>query len=494
MCSLLKRPLVVLVETLAAAALLSACGGGGSEEPTAAAGQVALASGDEATADGASATGAEAASEDEPVSEGSELAAAELNGVDQPAIEDAGGLEAAMAADTEREQAQTLSVDSSDLGYAKPKVAAVDYENNNTTSRRDLLAKYKFVILGARGSRADDFASYIKSKSSSTKVAAYTVFNELKCGADSSSYYYPMVKEANSANFWLRYASGSRTAWTSDYGACDMNISRWGRKNSDGRTWMQEKARFDYDRMYRSSSIDYVFSDNTFYRPRVDADWKRIGTNQSRNLSDIQAAQRAGHAAYWSAIRAKRSSVKIMANADRDLSHYEYKDKLQGAFFEAAMGRSWSLESWAGWGPMMQRYRALIRNTVAPNDVLFQVKASTTNYRLVRYGLASAMLENGWFVYGPSSGTIKPHWFDEFDARIGKPTQSPPTSAKANGVWMRKYENGLVLVNPTTSSRSIYVGSGYKRLKGTQDPGVNNGYRQSTVTLPAKSGLLMIRS
>ena len=107
----------------------------------------------------------------------------------------------------------------------------------------------------------------------------------------------------------------------------------------------------------------------------------------------------------------------------------------------------------------------------------------------MRYGLASALLENGYYVYLPSSGTLKSTWFDEYDAPIGKATESPPTAAKQNGIWMRRYENGIVLVNPSkTNSASIYVGSGYKRLKGTQDSGVNNGQAQSTVSLAPRSG------
>jgi hypothetical protein len=59
---------------------------------------------------------------------------------------------------------------------------------------------------------------------------------------------------------------------------------------------------------------------------------------------------------------------------------------------------------------------------------------------------------------------------------------------------MRRYTNGLVLVNPSkTATASINVGSGYKRLRGTQDPGVNNGQAQSTVTLGPRQGLLMVR-
>ena len=104
------------------------------------------------------------------------------------------------------------------------------------------------------------------------------------------------------------------------------------------------------------------------------------------------------------------------------------------------------------------------------------------------------MLEDGHFVHTPASGTMQPSWFDEFNAPIGSAAEPPPAAPAQNGIWLRRYSNGLVLVNPSkTASASISVGAGYKRLSGTQDPGVNNGQVQSTVTLGPRQGLLMIR-
>ena len=68
-----------------------------------------------------------------------------------------------------------------------------------------------------------------------------------------------------------------------------------------------------------------------------------------------------------------------------------------------------------------------------------------------------------------------------------------PTAALSNGIWMRRFENGLVLVNPQVGSASIDIGSGYKRLSGSQDPKVNTGQAQRVVTLGARQGLLMIK-
>jgi hypothetical protein len=557
MSSLMKRPLVVLTEAALATVLLSACGGGGndpngiqadasaaeaseastvvaaaSEAGTVAAaaseaGTVAAAASEAGTveavatepagadasaspaaavpADGSEATvvgagtpadagpdAANLAPGDTPENDGPTMADAEFAAQDAAPVED-GEEELANAA--ELEHAEALTIDSGDKGYAKPKVAALDYENNLTTARRDHLAKFKFVILGARGgsSAFSSFTAGIKAKSPSTKIAYYTIFSELKCSTSSTDYYHPMVLAANSANFWLRYADGSKAQWTSQYSACDMNVAKWGLKNSAGRTWVQEKARFDYSGPLRVSSVDYVFSDNTFHRPRINADWKRIRTNQSRDNTEIQSAMRAGQAAYWSAIKAHRSSLKIVGNVDGDLSNYEYRGKLNGAFIEGAMGKSYSLETWAGWDAMMTRVRTVKANTAAPNDVFLQAYGTATDYAKVRYGLASAMLEDAWFVYLPSSGTLTSAWFDEYDAPIGTPAEAPPRAPKSNGIYMRKFTNGIVLVNPRTVSATINVGSGYKRLKGTQSPSVNSGQAQTSVTLPPRSGLIMIK-
>jgi hypothetical protein len=395
-----------------------------------------------------------------------------------------------------RETAQSLSVDSSDRGYRKPKVAALDYSSDSSSTKAAQLAKYRFVILAGRSAPAiASLSSSIHSRNSGAQIAAYTIFNELDCSATSTSAKYPLVKAANSVNWWLRKASGSRSDWSGSYNHCDMNISSWQRRDSSGRTWQQYKANFDYDQQLRIAPyVNWVFSDNTFHKPRVDADWKRIGTNQARTESTIVSAQRAGQAAYWSALRGRKSSIKIVGNVDGDLSPSQYVDKLNGAFMEGAMGRSYSLETWAGWSAMMTRYRALERNTISPNAAFLQVYGGSTDFRQMRYGLASALLENGYYVYLPSSGTLKSAWYDEYDAPLGDPLESPPTAPKQNGIWMRRYSNGVVLVNPSkTSSRSIYVGTSYRRLKGTQNPSVNSGVAQSTVTHAPRSGQLMIK-
>jgi hypothetical protein len=159
---------------------------------------------------------------------------------------------------------------------------------------------------------------------------------------------------------------------------------------------------------------------------------------------------------------------------------------------ECMIGKTWSIETWAGWGKVMERYRKEMAETKAPHDVVFHTCGATADPKVARYGLATTLLDDGYFAY-TTTGQAAPPWFDEYDAKIGTPSEAPPTVATASGIWMRRYTNGLVLVNPGTSTLSINVGAGYKRLLGTQDPTVNNGAVESMVTLPPKSGLLMLK-
>lgn len=390
-----------------------------------------------------------------------------------------------------------LGLVGSATAYRTPRVAAVDYSGDTTLTRQEQLARYKFIILGGRfGSTLTNFTNGIRARNSGVPIALYAAINETRCTTTSTDFYYPVWQAINKADFWLHKADGTLSQWSTAWNSCDLNLSSWGRRDASGRTWQEYKALFDYNNLLAPTpAAQWLFSDNTFGLPREDADWKRIGTNQLRTESDIIVAQRAGQAAYWAALRAYNVNLRIIGNADNDLSSTEYKYKLNGAFFEGAMGRSWSIETWSTWSAMMNRYRAMLSNTTSPHAVFFQVYGSTTDYKLMRYGLASSlMVDGGYYVYLPFGGTLKSSWYDEYGAPIGGPLDAAPTGPAQNGIWKRTFENGMALVNPSkTTTASIYVGSGYRRLSGMQDPVVNNGQPVSTVTLGPREGLILVR-
>jgi hypothetical protein len=325
------------------------------------------------------------------------------------------------------------------------------------------------------------------------KLAQYTILNELN-GTPSGDTATP-TNTVTADSWWVLNAAGQRVQWTSAFGAYEVNLTDWAPANSAGQRWPQWKANWDTSSLFHSlTGLNYIFNDNVMFQPRYDADLERIGTNQSRNDPTIETHFRQGYANFWTAMRGLNPTLKVIGNTDNDLSYPEFKGKIEGAFNECLMGKSWSIETWGGWSQMMTRYRATLANTAAPHDVILQACGTSASPAFARYGFASALLEDGYFAYTVDGLTV-PYWADEFSAPLGTPTEAPPTAAASNGVWMRHYSNGLVLVNPsTTATVSVSIGSGYKHIIGTNDPTVNNGMAESTVTLPPKSGLVMVKS
>lgn len=138
----------------------------------------------------------------------------------------------------------------------------------------------------------------------------------------------------------------------------------------------------------------------------------------------------------------------------------------------------------------MAMYRGQLRNSRG-KEVVFEVRALPNQPRLRRYGLASALLEDGYFMIGE---TYPPRWFDDYDVPIGTPTEAPPRSPAEDGIYMRRYSNGVVLVNPSkTSSGTIDIGPGYRRYVSEDEPEIYNGASERYVTLGPREGRMMIR-
>jgi hypothetical protein len=465
MSSFTKDPRRLLVaEAVAAALLLGACGGGGSGDPAVA--------GD---------------------------AAAQTT--DSPPTTDAVPTTSALSApytDTVQREAAEAATTCPRQEYAGPQVAAWDMSRDTTAERQALLARFELAVVNmpTDPARTNAFIAGVKAVNPDAALAQYLTFSEVRSAPATTDYAYALATAASANGWWLKKADGSNVSWTSGT-TWAINVTGWTSADAAGQHYPQFRAEHDYRLYFKTMPLDYVFTANTWARPRVDADWRRIGTDQPRTDSTIQSAMRAGYAAYWSSLRTLAPSVKVMGGLDNsnDLSAPEFKDQLDGAFLDGMIGKSWSLESLQGWDAVMERYRAAVANTRAGAKVVFSVYgASPTDYATLRYGLASALMDNGLFMFVPASGSQVPAWYDEYSAQIGAPAEPPPLAPAQNGIYLRRYENGLVLVNPSrTDSATIDVGAGYQRLAGTQDPVVNSGMVQSVVTLGPREGLLMAK-
>lgn len=356
-----------------------------------------------------------------------------------------------------------------------------------TSEARGVAAKFGFVVMGAPYTSPSTLQSWInevRKANPSIILGRYTNAVEADFTPESGRSTYDIDRAVVANQWWLTTAAGSKVEWTTNYDTYVVNLTRWGAKDSSGRRFTEWLGDYVANSVNAVTGLDYVYQDNVWYTPRPYKgyyDFMRNGSNQYAMSPDIQAAWRVGTTDYVARVRSKVPGVKVIGNADNDLSHPEYKGKYDGSFVECGFGKSWSFYERLGWNRMMAEYRAQLANTISKKDTILQgCGPNGLNLQMLRFGLTSALLENGWFAYKITGETV-PYQADEYSANLGTPIEAPPTAPTASGIWMRKYSNGIVLVNPGTTTASVNIGSGYKRLSGTQDPVTNNGLAVSTV-------------
>lgn len=324
-------------------------------------------------------------------------------------------------------------------------------------------------------------------------VGQYTILNE--CGDDpKNSANLDVQTKLHAMNWWARKTDGSRVQWTAQYRAWDINFTAGSKPDADSQRFPQWLAQRDDDVFFKPVPFDLWYCDNVMGQPRVTADWNGDGTDDNPKNPVVAAACRAGHRAEWDHIRTVHPGLPLMGNTDGDLSQPEFAGQLEGAFLEGLMGKSWSIETRAGWLKMMQHYRGVRANTRAPHLVGFNVHGKTNDYRFFRYAFASCLLDDGYFCFtDEAKGYSSVAWFDEFDFKLGAAISGPPTAAWKNGVWRRDFERGIVLLNPTTQRVTVELEPGFRRLPGNQDSALNDGNPAASVTLRTKDGMILRR-
>jgi len=332
----------------------------------------------------------------------------------------------------------------------------------------------------------------IKAQHPAMLVGQYTVLNEAY--DDPGDFASRDLRDKlYESRWWLLNASGQKVQWTSQYSTWEINFTNWATPDAQGRRWPQWLAERNYTEFFRDiPEFDIVYLDNVMVRPRVKGDWDLDGVNDDAGAAKIVSAHHAGHAAHWKRLRELLPKALLIGNTDGDLADAQWRGQLDGAFLEGMMGEGWSIETWGGWNQMMARYRAVLDNTRPPKIVGFNVSGKSGDYRFFRYAYTSCLLDDGYFSFTDKSrGYSSVPWFDEYDYKLGPAISKPPTAAWSESVWRRDFQNGVVLVNPTTAARIVTVESGLRRLAGNQDTAVNNGSAVSRVTLQPKDGIVL---
>lgn len=340
-----------------------------------------------------------------------------------------------------------------------------------------------------------DTVQAIKKRNPRILVGQYTVLDSAYDNLDRDAADKDKYFKLRGEGWWLRNAEGRKVQWTNEFNSWMVNITDWTKPDVQGFRYPQWLAERDY-RIYFEPvpEFDIWYFDDVDIRPRVVADWNLDGRDDDPNDPVIAKAYRNGQSKHWEAVRGLAPTRLLMGNADNDLSNDEYRNKLGGVFFEALMGKSWSLETWAGWKKMMQRYFAGFENTAAPHLVGFNVWGDPEDYRFFRYAYASCLMGDGYFSFTDIDKAYSSvPWFDEYSIDLGKAIEPPQKVAWYKGVYKRAFEKGVAIVNPTAYPVEADLGAPLYLIAGVQDKHINDGRRVSKIIIQPKDGLILSR-
>lgn len=181
------------------------------------------------------------------------------------------------------------------------------------------------------------------------------------------------------------------------------------------------------------------------------------------------------------------------------------------------------------WLKNMRNYYLMQQASLEPKIPLVMAFCNGNDYGNLRYALASALMFDGYFTctnYVPQNRApwyTATWWYDEYsvDLATGKAVKSLdakgylglPVSDAYNAankdellgtllskndpgakqlVWRRDFQNGIVLVNPSGMTRIVDLNGTFRKILGVQDPLFNDGTKVTKVSLPFRSGIILL--
>lgn len=261
--------------------------------------------------------------------------------------------------------------------------------------------------------------------------------------------------------------------------------------------WTDYLSDFVVDKLLSTGLWDGVFYDNSWHDVSwvsggaIDAD--KNGRNDDK--AKLDTAWRAGMSKLFRLTKEKAGrSIYIVGNGDKG-----YYGDINGIYFE-----NFTTAPYLSWEEKMKLYRTSAETSQKPSIAIAGNTSPNTasaqkDYQKMRFGLTSALMENGYFAYDAGSNHHSENWwYDEYNINLGEPTSPSVSQTGASDyikdIWRREFSNGVAVVNSLAESREVDLGGEYEKIIGTQDASVNNGGIVSKVKVSAKDGLVMLKT
>lgn len=346
-----------------------------------------------------------------------------------------------------------------------PKLAAYWMKPNMTSQNAEKLAKFDLVIVDPENMVVNPEAvKLIKKRNPNVILLAYwnimEMFEPQVGGRPLQSQLYQTVSSQYSS-FWLSTPQGQPIYYWMQPKMRMLNLSSQC-PVINGRQWNIYLADFLLDNVLNNSIWDGLFVDNLW----DDVSWVKPGNIDVNNdgIADnpngwqenllVDSWWRQGINQFLTRIRQKKGkNFEIVGNE----GNLFYLDKVQGKMFE-----DFPNSFLGGFDGTVQNYLTILDSTKSDLSIILLSKSDAQR---VRYGLCAALLGNGYFAYYWDNTT----WFDEFDVDLGNPVGP---AMKVGNVYARNFEKGVVMVT-TSKSAQVAVGSGFRKVDGTQASSVS---------------------
>ncbi len=375
--------------------------------------------------------------------------------------------------------------------------------NYNDPTYQASIAKLNFSVLTYYPSLAPGGESMnvciqaIKALNPNTSILLYVKNNEMETNDEA---YSAFISKINDMNWWLYPVGQSGTPVSAGSYGQEINNTLFTAKDSSGLNSVDWMSQWFVQNIYGpNSAADGFYMDNFNWQPTVAGDWSLSGVTAAITSTLAGTWCRQGYARYVQDVRqAMPGKLQIGNVATWGMPQAvltEYEGILDGGAIESIIGQTYSIESYGGWQAMISYYRQVMATLGGPKLAIFAQdgNGNSTDYQGMRYGLASCLMDNGYYYYtSPSYDTV--NWFDEFNASLGQSVTSPPTAAWQSGVYRRDFQNGIALVNPKgNGAQTVKLETSFVKLNGTQVPSINNGSTVTTATLADRDGLILLR-
>lgn len=368
----------------------------------------------------------------------------------------------------------------------------------------------------------------VTSVDSTNRRFTFTVASGTASDSSGSSMFlsrndanYARFKEISQRNWWLRRVGTAgrvrnNSRWNTS--TADVNLTTWTPTNPSGERYPQFLARFGSEQWYsKIPGMSGAWQDNVLnpirsdlYTSETTSDYQRTGTPQAHSNATVVTAHMQGLAAFATAVRAIAPTQSInrtmfcFGNLDNDGSHPELTGKYNGVFYEHALRTSGDKSNRpariAGYKANLLPPRTIVYHYDGTDDQAMTVGQSPALYRR---GICLSLIEaDGHFA--ADYNIDRRH--DEAEAPLGVPIEPDQTAARSGTIWYRRFVNGIVLYNASTTASATLAMTGalggYRRLAardrpaflGAQtDPATNTGAAVSSLTLEPQRGIILVR-